>query len=243
MARPLRYWQPSFIYHVIINTHNKEYIFDQFKEKLQLLRLIKQQLKKFAEKKKPRIYIIAYAIMSNHIHMLIQLPKELSADREYIFSEMLRNGLSQFARIYNKSNERCGAVFLDRAKVKAIENLRYVREVIKYILMNPVRGGLIRRARNAKEGLSSYIMTIMGIKGEIDIIDIPEEMRELIKSIRGELEREMEEESRERDEDKEREIEEKVRGSLTAIGSKEWIAYIRERTKGGRKKELINNMG
>lgn len=188
MARPLRYWYPDGIYHVIINTHNKDFLLQAFKEKLTLLKIIKNHLTRLIKKGKPKVYIIAYAILSNHIHLLIQLPTELKEKHEYIFSELLRNALSQYAKKYNISHNRMGQVFMDRAKTIAIQNLKYLGEVIKYIILNPVRSGIISRAREAKEGLSSYITTILGIKGEVDLIEIPQDIKEMIESIREEIE-------------------------------------------------------
>lgn len=239
MARALRFWQASYMYHVIINTHNKEYIFNENKEKRVWLSIMKKELKKIKEKKGLGIYIIAYAIMSNHIHLLTQLPEEMKKKDEYIFSDLLRDGLSQFARKYNRGKDRSGAVFLDRAKVIAIEDMSYVKELIRYILMNPVRGGIVKRARYAKEGISSYLMTIKGIKGEIDIVEIPEEMKEIIGSIREELEIEMEESAKEDEGGKSLEVDKIIRGSRVAIGSIKWIMYIEENTKPWKKKKKI----
>ena len=221
MARPLRYWYPEGMYHVIINTHNKDYLLQAFREKLILLKIIKQHLIKLINKGRPKVYIIAYAILSNHIHLLIQLPTELKEKQEYIFSELLRNALSQYAKKYNTSHSRMGQVFMDRAKTIAIQNMKYLGEVIKYIILNPVRTGIISRAREAKEGLSSYITTILGIKGELELIEIPEEIKELIKVIKEEIEEEVniEEET------------EEIKKNNVAYGDEKWIEMIESKTK------------
>lgn len=129
-------------FHVIVQGLNKEYIFDKniFKEKYKELLIINSE--------KSNIQIIAYCIMNNHTHILVFTEKIEN------MSKCMQKINTNYARFYNKENERVGFVFRDRYYTQPIKNEMHLLKCIVYIHKNPVKAGLVI---NEKEyNYSSY---------------------------------------------------------------------------------------
>jgi REP element-mobilizing transposase RayT len=84
---------------------------------------------------------MAYALMSNHIHIVAL------AGREPLATWTRRVNLP-FAQIINENRNRIGPVFANRAGDRAIET-NAVGRVIGYVHNNPVRARLVERARDS----------------------------------------------------------------------------------------------
>ena len=87
-------------------------------------------------KDKYNIKIIAYCIMKNHTHMLIEteLIEKLS---QYMHCLNTRYGI-----YYNKKYKRVGYVFRDRYKAEGIYSEEQLYNCIRYIYDNPVKAGI-----------------------------------------------------------------------------------------------------
>lgn len=130
----------SFL-HVIVQGINKENIFLEERNKKQYLKLFKE--------KNTHIKVIAYCLMSNHAHFLVQVSKieELSS--------LMHKVNGSYARYYNyMKNGRAGYVFRDRFVSEPITSKRYLINCIKYIHMNPVKAGMVKKCEEYK--FSSY---------------------------------------------------------------------------------------
>ncbi|MBC8385357.1 MAG: transposase [Candidatus Cloacimonetes bacterium] len=119
------------IFHVYNRGCNKELIFFEEQNYLDLLNRIKKsnRLENFG--------IIAYCLMPNHYHFLIQQKTELSVSNwlGYIF-----NG---YAQSINFLQDRSGTLFEGRAKPKLIDKEDYLIRLVLYIHNNPVKAGLV----------------------------------------------------------------------------------------------------
>ena len=186
MARPLRSWNCSSFFHIIINAHNKEFLFSSYVAKSLYLSRLAHHIERLASKYNFTINILAYSLMDNHFHFVVHI-RSIDRPHNYIGSELLKNTNSDFAQKFNKMNNRVGSVFWDRAKVKPIQDYRYLREVIKYVILNPVKSGKIKKAKESNEYLSSYKATLWGFRDELGIISIPDELKDLVFSVRDEV--------------------------------------------------------
>lgn len=142
VSRQVRENLKSSFFHVMIQGIRKEYIFS--KEQY-----IRMYLKLLNEKRKElKIKIIAYCIMNNHAHLLIETKniKELSKFMQKI------NGC--YAKYYNFMEDRVGYVFRDRYKCQIIKNQKHLVQCIKYIHQNPVKAGMVKDSQEYK--FSSY---------------------------------------------------------------------------------------
>ncbi len=129
--KPRNFLQTNF-FHVMTQGINKEYIFEKKKYKKRYIKLLYENCLKY------NINIIAYAIMDNHAHLL------LNANEVGKMSNFMKNVNEQFAMFYNDDMSRVGPVFRDRFKSEPIYDERYFYQCIMYILRNPVNAGMVQ---------------------------------------------------------------------------------------------------
>lgn len=129
--------------HVIVQGINKENIFKEERYKNQYLKLLKEECEKY------NIKIVAYCIMDNHAHFLLNV-NEIEE-----MSKTMQRVNCIYAKYYNyMQNGRKGYVFRDRYVSEPITSKRYLINCIKYIHMNPVKAGIVKHCREYK--FSSY---------------------------------------------------------------------------------------
>ncbi|MDO8757186.1 MAG: transposase [Elusimicrobiota bacterium] len=85
--------------------------------------------------------LLAYCLMGNHFHLAIMVAGVSLA-------EIMRRVLTSYARGFNFRYERIGHLFQARYDAKICLTEAYLARVIPYILMNPVRAGLVSRAED-----------------------------------------------------------------------------------------------
>lgn len=143
MARMARKYLDTSFFHIMVQGINKEYIFDKDRYINRYLQLIQENLNK------EKLTIIAYCIMNNHAHLLMQV-----GEKEEL-SKYMQKVNSQYAKYYNyMENERVGYVFRDRYKIEPILSKRQLIQCIKYIHQNPVKAGMVKKVDEYK--YSSY---------------------------------------------------------------------------------------
>jgi len=79
--------------------------------------------------------ILAYVLMPNHYHLLVQL---LSDD----FSHAMQNFSISFTKAMNKRYHRVGSIFQGAFKARHIEKIEDLLYLSSYIHLNPVHAGL-----------------------------------------------------------------------------------------------------
>ena len=83
------------------------------------------------------IDILAYCLMPNHYHFLIQ---EIRKGGISTFMSKIQNS---FTRYYNIKLQRKGQLFLSRFKSKPLESEELLRHVARYIHLNPLSSNLV----------------------------------------------------------------------------------------------------
>lgn len=81
----------------------------------------------------PIVEIIAYCLMPNHFHLLI---RELEEGGISKFMQKLTTGYTMY---FNKKYERNGSLFQGRFKATHVADDRYLRYLISYIHLNPIK--------------------------------------------------------------------------------------------------------
>ncbi len=91
---------------------------------------------------KYNVVVHAYALMPNHVHLLLQTPNaNLSRAMHFLFGS--------YARELNRRYEWDGPLFKGRFKNKVVEHTDYWRHLLAYVHLNPVRGGMAARLDEA----------------------------------------------------------------------------------------------
>ena len=133
MARPLRIEFPGAVYHVTSRGNGQADIYLGKSDRLTFLEI----LENVCRRHNWRCY--AYCLMENHYHLVIETPKgDLAKGMRQI------NGV--YTQAFNRHHSRVGHVFQGRYKAILVDKNAYLLEVVRYVLLNPVRAGMTRNA-------------------------------------------------------------------------------------------------
>jgi putative transposase len=129
MARPLRIEFPGAVYHVTSRGNEKRRIFKNDRDRKAFLDFLAETAKRFGWS------ITAWVLMTNHFHLVLQTPEpNLSRGMHWL------NG--SYAGWFNHEHKRWGHLFGGRFKAFLVEKEAYFTEVLRYVVLNPVRAGL-----------------------------------------------------------------------------------------------------
>jgi len=124
----------GYPHHVVQRGNNREKVFldkEDYKKYL-------CYLEKYSTKKKA--VILAYCLMSNHVHLLVRPSEENS------LSKMMQGIALCYTQYFNRKYERSGRLWECRYHSTVIDEEAYLWVVSKYIESNPVRAKLVREA-------------------------------------------------------------------------------------------------
>lgn len=85
------------------------------------------------------IYSHAYCLMTNHYHLLIEIPNAN-------LSKGMRQLNSVYTQKFNRTHSRVGHVFPGRYKAILVEKESCLLELSRYIVLNSVRAQMVRSA-------------------------------------------------------------------------------------------------
>lgn len=135
MARPLRIEFSGALYHVTSRGDRQEDIFVTDCDRIAFLEILGQVADTY------NWLIHAYCLMGNHYHLLIETPEA-----------NLAKGMRQLNGVYtqksNRNNSRVGHVFQGRYKAIIVQKDAYLVELARYIVLNPVRAHMVRKAEH-----------------------------------------------------------------------------------------------
>ena len=144
MPRKARELSPTGIYHIINRGINREAIFLDERDFSKYLSL----LKRFSSE--GSYEILAYCLMENHIHLLMNLHD----DPPGIFIKKISVSYSAF---FNRKYKRTGHLFQDRFKSIAVEDVRYLLTVVQYIHNNPEKAGVCSADKYKWSSFGEYV--------------------------------------------------------------------------------------
>jgi putative transposase len=145
LARPLRPQIAGGIYHVVSRGVRKLPLFHDDRDRERFLKLLEITRKRYGWE------LHGYVLMTNHFHLLLSTPDpNISAGMQYL------NG--RYCAWFNRRHGYEGHVVERRFFSALIESERHLFAAAQYIVLNPVRAGLCRLARDWK--WSSYRATI-----------------------------------------------------------------------------------
>lgn len=130
MTRPIRIEYPGALYHVTSRGNRREIIFHDDIDRRVWLDLVAETCRIF------KFDIYAYCQMGNHFHLLVRT-------REGKLARGMRFLNGEYSRLFNLRHSHVGHLFQSRYHAIVCENEAYLLELSRYIVLNPVRAGLV----------------------------------------------------------------------------------------------------
>ena len=123
------------VYHVTQRAPGRECVFLEDGDYLYFLKLLKTAASKF------QLKIFAFALLPNHIHLLLQIT-------ETNLSDAMKNIFEKYAEYFNKKYQRKGHVFCGRFRASLCNDDTYFLAASVYIHLNPLRAGLCQNLKD-----------------------------------------------------------------------------------------------
>jgi putative transposase len=130
MSRKPRIHFPGAVYHVILRGNAGQDIFFSKKDRSRFYLLLQEGIEKYGHR------ILAFCLMSNHVHLVIQVG-------EKPLSRIMQNVSFRYTRFINARKKRIGHLFQGRYKAILVDADSYLLELVRYIHNNPVRAKMI----------------------------------------------------------------------------------------------------
>ncbi|MFH1404880.1 MAG: transposase [Patescibacteria group bacterium] len=130
MARPIRIEYPGALYHVVSRGNAYKNIYKDDKDRQKFLNWIEDAVEMH------NLICHAYCLMGNHYHLLIETP-------DANLSKAMRDINGNYTQWFNAKHKTVGHLFQGRYKSYLIEKEIYLLEVSRYIVLNPIRAGLV----------------------------------------------------------------------------------------------------
>jgi len=144
MTRPLRLEFAGALYHLSARGDRHEPIFEDDQDRLVFLDLLAKEVLQQGW------VLYAFCLMGNHYHLLLETPEP------NLVQGMRRlNGV--YTQAFNRRHRRVGRVLQGRYKSILVDKEAYLRELCRYVVLNPVRAGMVAAVQDWH--WSSYLPT------------------------------------------------------------------------------------
>jgi putative transposase len=154
MARKPRVHFSTALYHVIARGNQRQAIFLDEKDFRTYLSFLAEY------KSKHSFHLYAYALMKNHLHLLMEV-------KETPLSKIMQILQFRYTRYFNRRYRKVGHLFQGRYKAILCDKEAYLLELVRYIHLNPVRSGEVG---DPDKYLWTGYLSHMG-KGKGDLLD------------------------------------------------------------------------
>jgi len=132
MARQARVEYENALHHVRARGNGGQAVFLDDQDRIHFLELLAQAVRHYGW------LITAWVLMTNHLHLVVQTPvPNLSDGMKWL--------LGSYVTGFNKRHERTGHLFGDRFHSNPVEKELYLTELVRYVVLNPVRAKMVER--------------------------------------------------------------------------------------------------
>jgi REP element-mobilizing transposase RayT len=131
MPRKARIDAPGALHHIIARGIERREIFCDDEDRDDFLR----RLGEIVSDSKTRCY--AWALLPNHFHLLLKTG-------DVPVATVMRRLLSWYVSRFNRRHERSGHLFQNRYKSILCQENVYLKELVRYIHLNPLRAGVVK---------------------------------------------------------------------------------------------------
>jgi len=135
MARPLRIEYPGAVYHITSRGNAQEKVYLDDADREAFLEILGQVVERF------NWLCHTYCLMTNHYHLLVETV-------DPTLSRGMRQLNGVYTQAFNRKHQRVGHVFQGRFKAILVEKEAHLLELSRYVVLNPVRAGLVRAAKD-----------------------------------------------------------------------------------------------
>jgi len=132
MSRPLRIEFEGAFYHITSRGNARQPIFEDDEDRYLFLDVFSRTVKRTNWK------CHAYCLMTNHYHLVLETPVAN-------LSSGMRELNGNYTQLFNRRHDRVGHLFQGRFTSILVEREPYLGEVIRYVVLNPVRAGMVGR--------------------------------------------------------------------------------------------------
>jgi putative transposase len=126
MARKPRLYYPGALYHVMLRGNGGQLIFFSDSDRKYFYHLLEDGINCYSYR------VHAFCLMSNHVHLAIQVGN-------IPLSKIIQNLSFRYTRFINAKTHKIGHLFQGRYKAILVESDRYLKELVRYIHLNPIR--------------------------------------------------------------------------------------------------------
>ncbi len=132
MPRKPRFFLPGVPVHIVQRGHSREPVFFEDNDYLAYLRWLKEGTERY------KVDIHAYALMTNHIHILAT-----TQDKDGV-TRMMQYVGRHYVPYINHTYGTSGSIWEGRYKASLIHDDEYLLTCMRYIELNPVRANMVR---------------------------------------------------------------------------------------------------
>jgi len=132
MSRKPRIHFPGAVYHVILRGNAGRDVFSDATDRSRFHLLLQDGAERFGHR------IHAFCLMTNHIHLAVQVGNVPLA-------RIMQNLSFRYTQFFNRKRHETGHLFQGRYKALLIDADDYLLELVRYIHLNPVRGGIVKQ--------------------------------------------------------------------------------------------------
>jgi len=134
MVGPLRIQFPGGLYHVTARGNGRQPLFADDTDRERFLTVLTRVVARY------HLFCDAHCLMGNHYHLPLETP-------EANLSRAMRQLNGVYSQAFNRRHGRPGHVLEGRFHPQVVDKDAYLREVCRYIVLNPVRAGLVAHPR------------------------------------------------------------------------------------------------
>jgi putative transposase len=149
MPRVARLDATGVLHHVIFRGIERRKIFRSSADKDWFVQRLGQLLSA------TRTSCYAWALMDNHVHLLLRTG-------DVSLATLMRRLLTGYAGYFNRQYNRHGQLFQNRYKSIICQEDIYLKELVRYIHLNPLRVGIVKTLHNLKSYPYSGHSILMG---------------------------------------------------------------------------------
>ena len=135
MTRPLRLDHEGAVWHITSRGNARARVFQDARYRREFLEVLGLTIESAAWR------LHAFVLMGNHYHLLLETPEKTLSKGMHLL-----NGV--FTQRFNRRWKRVGHLFQGRFKSILVERESHLLELLRYVVLNPVRAGMVDRVED-----------------------------------------------------------------------------------------------